>query len=118
MRSFPSKTTIVAAALLFAAGTAWADNEKSPSEMSETNQGAGASRKLGRGIANLAGGWLEFPKGIQSVGDESGFLAGLTWGTIYGLGNAVVRTGVGAYEIVTFPIPKYDPVIQPEFVLQ
>ena len=34
-----------------------------------------------------------------------------TTGLIRGINKSLVRTGVGVYEIVTFPLPPYDPVL-------
>ena len=116
MNFFRRRTAAAALVFLCTAGAAWAGIERTPNDVAETNRGAAASKKLGRGLANVLGGWLELPKGIQSVGDESGFLAGLTWGPIYGIGNALVRTGAGVYDIATFPMPS-EPVVQPEYVM-
>ena len=94
---------------------------QTPTDISKTDPAAGASRKLGRGLANTGLGWIEFFKGIQSVGEEKGFWAGVTWGPLYGAVNAARRTAVGVGETLTFPIPgknNYDPVLEPEFVLE
>ncbi len=95
--------------------------EISPSDAATTNYGVGTGKKLGRGLANLGFGWLDIPKGIESVGNDSNFLAAITWGPIYGTGNAIVRTLAGAYEVLTFPIPhpaNFEPLVQPEFVIE
>lgn len=87
---------------------------------SRSDYSAGASRKLGRGLANTGLGWTEILRGIDDVEAESGFWAGATWGPLYGAVNAVKRTGVGIYETVTFPFAgpnRFDPVIKPEFPL-
>ncbi len=79
----------------------------------------GIGAKLSRGMVNLVTGWLEIPKQISAVWQESGAGPGMTMGFTKGLGFAVGRTVVGAYEIVTFPAPLpdgYRPIIQPEFV--
>ena len=79
-----------------------------------------ANRKLGRGLANLTFGWLDVLKGIQDVTQDHNFFAGITWGTVSGAGKAIVRTGAGVYEVVTFPFPgtqHYAPIVKPEFVL-
>ncbi|MBI4432411.1 MAG: exosortase system-associated protein, TIGR04073 family [Candidatus Omnitrophica bacterium] len=73
-------------------------------------------RKLGRGLGNIFCGWLEIPKSISEVNARHNFIAGLTWGTLQGVGKALTRTAVGVIETVTFIIPS-DPIIQPEFVL-
>jgi len=87
---------------------------------SRSDYSSGASRKLGRGLANTGLGWTEIFKGMEDVQEESGFWAGATWGPLYGTVNAVKRTGVGLYETVTFPFAgpnRFDPVLEPEFPL-
>jgi len=76
-------------------------------------------KKLGRGIVNVATGWIEIPKNIYETSTESNPFMGITFGTLKGAGMAVVRTGAGAYDVATFlfPIPKdYDAILEPEFV--
>lgn len=92
----------------------------SPIDHSRRDYGAGATRKLGRGLANTGLGWMEVFKGVSDVNAESGFWAGATWGPIYGTMNAVRRTAVGLYETATFPIAgpqKFEPILEPEYVL-
>jgi putative exosortase-associated protein (TIGR04073 family) len=77
--------------------------------------------KLGRGMANLGMGWMEFGKQIYVVGEEEGWLWGLSRGPIDGLGMTLARTVGGIYEILTFPIPipsQYQPLIHPPYVWQ
>jgi len=77
-------------------------------------------KKLGRGIVNVVTGWVELPMNIYDTSvDTNNPLMGITYGTLKGLGMAVVRTGAGAYDTVTFlfPMPQdYSPVLQPEFI--
>ena len=76
-------------------------------------------KKLGRGIANVATGWVEIPKNIYDTSVESNPFIGLTFGTLKGVGWTVVRTSAGVYDVATFlfPIPKsYVPILEPEFV--
>ena len=79
------------------------------------------ARKLGRGVANLTGGWLSLFTTIEETGKSDGILAGATYGFIKGIINAVQRTLVGAYETLTFPFPipkDYKPILtNPEFPL-
>ncbi len=100
----------------------WADEsdaaDKSPTQI---DYGTGVGQKLGRGIGNVALGWLEIPKGIEDVGDQKNFIAGITLGPLQGIGKALVRTAAGVYEIVTFPIPapaNFKPLEKPDFVLE
>ena len=105
--------------LLTATASAWAYPQE-PSDIARNDPALGASRKLGRGVANVGLGWMELFKGVQTVNDEKGFWAGATWGPLYGAVNAVRRTAVGVAETLTFPVPgpnNYEPILEPEFVL-
>jgi len=79
-------------------------------------------KKLGRGIVNVATGWVELPKNIYDTSVETNNpLMGITYGTLKGVGMTVVRTGAGAYDLATFlfPVPKdYQPILAPEFVFE
>lgn len=76
---------------------------------------AGPEKKLGRGINNAT----EFVRmGEIRRSQEQTYLwdgaaSSYTTGVIKGFNRSLVRTGVGLYEIVTFPIPSYDPVLRP-----
>ena len=121
MKYFKRKTWIIIA-ILFACNLSPAfASGYSPVELSRTSHAASSGRKLGRGISNLLLGWVEVPRGMETVGRESGFTAGATWGVIQGAGSALVRTAAGALEIATFPLPfpsKGDePPVEPEFIV-
>jgi putative exosortase-associated protein (TIGR04073 family) len=74
------------------------------------------TRKLGRGVSNITLCFLEIPRSWREIKAEHGEMAGLTWGTIVGTKNSLIRIGVGAYEVLTFPYA--DGVrLQPEWVL-
>lgn len=79
-----------------------------------------AVRKLGRGFANLATGWIETihqPIITKEQGSGiSGEVNGFFYGSLKGFAYFIGRTVVGAYEIVTFPLPPYKPVIEPEYI--
>ena len=63
--------------------------------------------KAGRGLTNVLTGWIELPKQIHLGSREPNAVTGLAWGVVKGVGLTVLRTGVGLYEAVTFPIPYY-----------
>ena len=75
--------------------------------------GAGASsawaqdpiHKVGRGVGNVLTGWLELPKQLHLGYQEPNPAAGIVWGIVKGVGMTVLRSGLGVYEVVTFPIP-------------
>ena len=74
---------------------------------------AGPEKKFGRGMANL-GEVIRWGETRRSVEQTAVFYSpeeGYTRGFISGLNKSLVRTGLGVYEIVTFPIPSYDPVL-------
>lgn len=79
------------------------------------------ANKAVRGVANVATGWLEFPKQIVTTYKEDGLGKGMTVGPLKGLGMTLVRTVAGAIETVTFFIAFpgfYDPLVQPDYVWQ
>jgi putative exosortase-associated protein (TIGR04073 family) len=81
----------------------------------------GMANKAVRGIANIAGGWIEFPKQVYLTSTEEGVVSGLTVGSVKGIGMTVVRTVTGVYELATFYFPYpgfYGPVFDPAYVWQ
>jgi putative exosortase-associated protein (TIGR04073 family) len=74
---------------------------------------AGPEKKLGRGFSDT----IE----VTRMGDmrrsiEQGAVfdspsAGYTTGVVRGIDKTVQRTVLGVFEIVTFPIPPYDPIL-------
>ena len=72
--------------------------------------------KLGRGLGNVVGGWLEIPLQIEEHYVAKDPLPTFCTGFVVGLFRGVVRTGVGAYETATFFLPypeNYEPVLPP-----
>ena len=61
--------------------------------------------KAGRGVVNVLTGWLELPKQIHLGSQEENPVTGLGWGVVKGMGLTVLRSGVGIFEALTFPIP-------------
>ncbi len=77
--------------------------------------------KLGRGMANLALGSFEIPRQIIRVnkGDDEETthdVAGIFLGPAKGVAYFIGRTAVGFYEVATFMLPPYEPVIKPEYI--
>jgi len=106
------KTVIIAICIVaLLAVTAHAEIQNSP------------VKKLGRGIANLLGGFLdEIPRQIARATDEGSVLTGSAIGFPVGIAKGLWRTAIGAYEVATFflPIPeRYEPIItDPEYPFQ
>jgi putative exosortase-associated protein (TIGR04073 family) len=74
---------------------------------------ANTERKFGRGMSNLMEPVRlgELRRSMEQTALFDGPDAAYTAGFIKGLNRTIVRTGVGVYEIVTAPIPPYDPVL-------
>lgn len=73
-----------------------------------------AAEKLGRGLSNVLGGWLEIPLTIERRYARTDTFGSLLTGAVLGTLKGVVRTGVGVYETVTFflPIPpNFAPIL-------
>ena len=91
---------------------------QAPPQGGEQSQVYLSRDKLRRGLSNTATGWLEIPYKTFTqtlFGDRTPFedlFIGLTVGTV----KAVERTAVGLFETATFPIPGYEPLIEPEYV--
>ena len=73
---------------------------------------AGPEQKLGRGVSNLfeivRGG--EVRRTVEQTATTDGPDTAYTGGFIKGFNRSMARTFIGVYEVVTFPIPSYDPV--------
>ena len=77
---------------------------------------AGPENKFGRGINNMTeivrGG--EMSRSIEQTALWDGPSSAATTGFARGLTRTVARTGIGVYEVVTFPFPPYGPVATPK----
>ena len=77
---------------------------------------AGPEAKLGRGINNT----FEFARlgEIRRAMEQTAIWDGPetvpTTGFIRGLNRSFARTGIGIYEVLTFPIPPYGPTLAPK----
>ncbi len=79
----------------------------------------GATRKLGRGVANVVTSPAELVRTPELVSRRDGYIAGMTVGIAQGLWFGLVRGVTGLWDVVTFPVavPKnFEPVIYPEFI--
>ena len=73
---------------------------------------ANTERKFGRGMANLVEPLRlgEMRRTMEQTALFDGPDVSYTAGFIRGLNRTLARTGIGVYEVVTAPIPPYDPV--------
>jgi putative exosortase-associated protein (TIGR04073 family) len=73
---------------------------------------ANTEKKFGRGMTNLIEPLRmgEMRRSLEQTAAFDGPDAAYGVGFIRGLNRTLVRTGVGVYEMVTAPLPPYDPV--------
>ena len=73
---------------------------------------AGPEKKLGRGFNNIGEviRMGEMRRSVEQAGVFQGSPAAHGQGLVSGFNKSLARIGVGVYEVVTFPIPSYDPV--------
>ncbi len=69
--------------------------------------------KAGRGLANLLTGWIELPKELDMGRRQENPLTGIAGGLFKGVTLGLLRTGVGVYEILTFPVPYPKDFVSP-----
>jgi putative exosortase-associated protein (TIGR04073 family) len=76
---------------------------------------AGPEQKLGRGISDMTefARLGEIRRSVEQTALWEGPETAYTTGFIHGLNRSVARTFVGAFEVVTFPVPSYDPIYLP-----
>ena len=77
---------------------------------------AGPERKLGRGLNNFTElvRMGEIRRSMEQTALWENTEAAYTTGFLRGLNSSIRRTAVGAFEIVSFPIPSYEPYLLPE----
>lgn len=105
----------LAVVLCHAAVPALAAAARTP-ETEEEGAGAKMMKKAIRGGQNLAFGVVtDVPRTVYYESREHGPLYGVPIGLFKGIGLGLVRTGVGLYELLTFPLPvnDYEPVVLP-----
>ncbi|HEU5122512.1 MAG TPA: exosortase system-associated protein, TIGR04073 family [Verrucomicrobiae bacterium] len=78
---------------------------------------ANTERKFGRGLNNtfeiVRGG--EFRRTVEQTALFDSPDEAYTTGFVRGINRTLARTGIGLYEIVTAPIPPYDPLFTNHF---
>lgn len=75
-------------------------------------------QKALRGAANFSLGLLDWPRTVYYETQEQGPLRGIPAGLLAGFGLSLMRMGVGAYELFTFPIAipaDYQPILSPRY---
>jgi putative exosortase-associated protein (TIGR04073 family) len=73
---------------------------------------SGPEEKLGRGVRNTADivRMGELRTSVEQTGVWDGPADACTTGVVKGVDKTLARTGLGIYEVITFPIPPYHPI--------
>ncbi|MEO6848885.1 MAG: exosortase system-associated protein, TIGR04073 family [Chthoniobacterales bacterium] len=103
------KSSVIAFCLLLLVSTAFADYQQPPAS------DQGPTRKLGRGLSNLAFGVTELPQSFVEVNYKEGNAAMFGYGLTRGLGRMFARMGYGIYEMALFPFPTHDGKYTPPY---
>lgn len=101
------KSLLTCTAIVLLAALAQADIQQPPA--SEW----GPTRKLGRGLGNIAFGLTELPTSMMSVNYFEGNSAAFSYGIVRGLGRTFARLGYGLYDTFLFPFPNYKGTYAP-----
>lgn len=96
-------------AILAIGTTAFADIQQPPAS------DYGPTRKLGRGISNIAFGITEIPDSIFAVNYAEGNSAAFSYGVVRGVGRFFARLGYGFYDVATFPAPTVKGSFRPPY---
>jgi putative exosortase-associated protein (TIGR04073 family) len=75
----------------------------------------GPTRKLGRGISNIAFGSSELLVSMEEVNYTDGNSAMWSYGVVRGVGRTLARLGFGVYETALFPFPTYKGSYRPPY---
>jgi putative exosortase-associated protein (TIGR04073 family) len=75
----------------------------------------GPTRKLGRGLGNIAYGITEIPYQLAAVNDAEGNAAAFSYGVVRGTGRLLARIGFGIYEVALFPLPTHKGTYYPPY---
>ncbi len=75
----------------------------------------GPTRKLGRGLSNIAFGATELFQNPTEINEREGNSAAWTYGPVKGVGRMIVRMHFGFYELLTFPFPTTRSSYRPPY---
>ncbi|MDX2081165.1 MAG: exosortase system-associated protein, TIGR04073 family [Terrimicrobiaceae bacterium] len=95
--------------VLSLAGAAYADIQAPPAS------DQGPTRKLGRGISNIAFGVTEVIDQMTAINYSEGNAAAWSYGLTRGVGRMFARLGYGIYEVALFPFPTHKGTYYPPY---
>jgi putative exosortase-associated protein (TIGR04073 family) len=75
----------------------------------------GPTRKLGRGIGNIAFGITDLPFQMSLINSLEGNSAAWSYGLVRGTGRVLARMAFGIYEVALFPFPSHKGTYYPPY---
>jgi putative exosortase-associated protein (TIGR04073 family) len=75
----------------------------------------GPTRKLGRGLANIAFGITELSVRPNMINERHGNSAAWSYGVVQGFGRFFARIGYGIYDVTTFPFASTRSSYRPPY---
>jgi len=114
-------TVLVAVAILSGGKPVRAQDYDPDLDLPQKTKFEKSMTKLGRGFSNILFGWAEIPVTFDKKvkeGKPLAYLFGVA--PVLGTAKAVIRTGTGVFETVTFSSSpakvNYEPLIEPEYI--
>jgi putative exosortase-associated protein (TIGR04073 family) len=83
--------------------------------MSHQSYGNKTAQKAARAFGNLGTAWLEIPKNMINVSNQSNVFYGVVGGMFKGIVHMAGRLGVAVADLITIPLPT-QPIAYPIYV--
>jgi putative exosortase-associated protein (TIGR04073 family) len=84
-------------------------------QFSQQSYGTKVGQKATRAFANLGTAWLEIPKNMINVTNQSNVFYGVVGGLFKGLVHTAGRLGVAVADLITIPLPT-KPIAHPIYI--
>ncbi|NOT13451.1 MAG: exosortase system-associated protein, TIGR04073 family [Methylococcaceae bacterium] len=81
----------------------------------DQSYGSKTGQKAARSFANLCTAWLEIPKNMINVSNQSNVFYGIVGGMFKGLVHTAGRLGVAVADLITLPLPT-QPIAHPIYI--
>lgn len=112
---------VLVGAFIIPVASSWAQTYDPENEIPKPTGIEKSLTKLGRGLSNIMLGWAEIPVTFDrklKEGKPLGYLLGVV--PVLGGARAIMRTGTGFFEVVTFPYSNkqvnYEAILEPEYI--
>jgi len=108
-------TRIFAALLVTGLFAVYTPVSSAEDQYMQQSYGTKVGQKAVRSVANLGTAWLEIPKNMINVTNQSNVFYGIFGGLFKGLVHTAGRLGVAAADLITIPLPT-KPIAHPVYI--